>query len=261
MKKKGFFWPVAILVAAIVFFSAYQLFGYLNIKAAQEYWLTDTIKSVNRFSDLPYDIKKDLDNKYYQSNIKSAIYWVPSTASRVSLNTISAANLINKVSGALIAALNGGQQKVYEWLAVEIAKTSAAAIISTTTGSAKAADITVWLYETGSTYSSYKKVADNTFKALTKNTQLSVEVAAWILQTEMTYINNNLSQGFQKLAGIKTGKAALEVYIVSVQGENKKNEKLFDSGMEFYYYDVNKKKFVNYFRDVYSVEIKSVKTK
>ena len=181
MTNKTFFWTTGILLVVIVFFGGYQLLGYINTKAAQEYWLTDTIQGVNRFADLPNDIKKALDNKYYQSNVKSAVYWGPSTASRVSLYTISAANLINKVSGALIAALNGGQDKVYEWLAAEIAKTAAASLISGATGSTKAADITIWLYETGSTYSSYKKVTDKTFKALTKNTQLSVEVAAWIL--------------------------------------------------------------------------------
>jgi hypothetical protein len=228
---------------------------------------SDKIESYSSFVNLPTEIKSDLSKKYSQASIKSGVHWEVSTASYYSVRTLDFANLVNKVSGGVLAAIEGGKDKVYDWLAEEILKTVASSIIAYGTSDA-AADVTIMLYDS---YKLYPKVAKKTFKAITQSAQLSAEVAAWVLSTEMTYINNNVSKGFSKITGLNWGSGPMHIYVVGVDGENFegriKNGKLinengfYDKGLKFYYYSNKTKKYINYYDDIVSRKLEVKQTK
>jgi hypothetical protein len=244
-------------------FSETSLTGWLWGGTSSE----DKITSIGKFTDLPDGIKRDLSKKYSQASIKSGIRWDVSTTSITAIKTLKYSNLINKVSGGVLAALEGGKDKVYEWLLEETAKTLGGSIISYGTSDA-VGDVSVLLYDS---YQLNKKVAGKTFKAITKSSQLSAEVAAWVLNAEMTYINNNVSKGFSELANKNWGGGSLVVYIVGVEGENFEGrvqggkliseQGVFDKGLKFYYYDTNSRAYKNYFDDIVSTKIQVTKTR
>lgn len=217
----------------------------------------DKIEAKKRFSDLPYDIKVDLDKIYSQSSIKSGIYWRMSQVSRKATTTIMAANFINQINGGILAAMQGGKEAVADWIAEELAKKLASDIIAEQT-TEKKAEFTLVLYDVAKL--DYAIVSKG-FKAVVNAGDLQVQAASWVLQAEMDYINKNLSQGYQKLASIDlwTGTKPLEVYIIGVEGENK-NTGLYDKGVKFYYFDYSKNKYLDYFDDVVAIKIEKVKS-
>ncbi len=216
----------------------------------------DKIEAKSRFADLPDDIKVDLDKIYAQQSIKSGIYWQMSQASRKATSTIFVANFINTINGGVTAALKGGKEAVADWFAEELAKNLGKAILAETT-TEKKAEFTIVLLDAAKLD---HEIISKGFKAAASNTDIYLSAASWVLETEMAYINTNLSQGYQKLAAIDlwTGLNPLDVYIIGIEGENKITG-LFDKGVKFYYFDYSKNKYVNYFNDVVASKLKDAK--
>lgn len=245
--------------APVDHFSYYAIMAGFG-KAVIEYLWSDKIEAKSRFADLPDGIKQDLDKLYSQSSVKSGIYWRLSQTSRKAASTILVANFINQINGGVMAAIKGGKEAVADWLAEELAKQLAGEVLAEQT-SETTAEFTILLYDSAKLgFAAGSKIGEMGFKAAASSADLGVEVASWILETEMNYINENLPQGYQKIAGLDfwTGLKPLEIYIIGVDGENKENG-FYEKGVKFYYLDYEKNNFVNYFNDVVATEIKDVK--
>jgi len=216
----------------------------------------DIIRGVDRFADLPNSVKQDLDSQYSQSSIKSSVYWQVSPVSQFASQTLLGANFVNQIAGGVIAAAEGGQDMVLDWLVEEIALKAAGHVITATAGE-EAANITLAIYDTASTGS---ELYSEGFSAIKNTPMLQAKAVAWVLAREMEYINEHVGEGYSQIATKNLWSMdgePLKIYIVTLHGENKTTGRM-DKGVKYYYYYSTERTYKNYANAVVGTELKEV---
>lgn len=235
-------------------------FSYFSLIAnpLAEFMKVDVIEPINRFADLPLDVKQDLDSQYFQTDIKAGLDWTVSPRTRVASQAILGANFVNTISGGILAAIEGGEDMVYDWIAEELIKEIGHDVLSAAFGE-EAADFSITLYDTAALGAEIYGVG---FEAVKNTPMLQAKIAAQILSYTMDYINANTQEAYSDLATLDwwaylTSDAPLEVTVVGVSGENKKTG-YYDQGLKFYYYNHTDKKWYNYANGVVAMDVNEV---
>lgn len=236
------------ITAAVDDFSFFTVLVNL-VKSVLE---VDVIEAVDRFADLPDGIKQDLDRMYPQSAIRSGLHWKVSPLTRAASQTLLAANFVNQISGGVIAAIDGGEEAVADWIAEELAKKLGQDILADVAGE-QAADITMAVYDTATLG---KELYTEGFTAIKNTAMLKVKIVSWVLAREMEYINANVQEAYSKIATLNlwsqvTSDEPLEIYVIGIQGENKQTG-FFETGLKFYYLNDQTGRWENYANGVFA---------
>ncbi len=223
-----------------------------------ELFRTDVIEPVNRFADLPDDIKIALTPLYSQSSIRSGLYWQVSPLTRAASQVLTQANFVNTISGGLIAAIDGGQDAVVGWVVETLIQEIGHDVLAAAAGE-ETADFVLTLYDTGALG---LELYSEGFKAIKDTAMLKVKIAAWILDKEMAYINANVDEAYSKLAELNLWSAVvsgepLQIYVIGVQGENLQTG-MFNRGLKFYYFNDSTERWENYANNVKATKISNV---
>ncbi|MFC1687696.1 hypothetical protein ACFL0L_03890 [Patescibacteria group bacterium] len=235
-------------------------FSYFSfiLNPAAAFAQVDIIEGIDRFADLPLGVKQDLDNEYSQGSIKSGLDWTVSSRTRIASQTILGANFVNTISGGILAAIEGGEDMVYDWIAEELVKEIGHDVLSSTFGE-ESADFAITLYDTATLGS---EIYDMGFEGVKNAPMLQAKIAAQILSYTMDYINDNTQEAYSDLATLDwwaylTSDAPLNVIVVGINGENLLTG-YFDQGLKFYYYDNTDKKWYEYANGVVGMDVNDV---
>lgn len=201
------------------------------------------------YAQLPTDIRKDLNNQgFYGNEVKAMLEIHPSLATRVSSVVLNAANAISRVADLAIGKAISPTE-FDEAIQLTAVKEGIAKI------GGPAADITliaVSLSDGAEIARQVYQVARGATDVVPAN--VAAKAAAWVLDSEMRFINNRVSGAYQNILGKSN------LWFVWAQAGKQSGNVLDKRGMLCYYYNPGSKQYLRYFSDAASI-IMTVKKK
>ena len=219
---------------------------YDVVEAIQNY--TEDI-SRQSYSNLPQGIKDDLSDIVTQ-DIKSVVKLELSHLTKFSSAIIDFAGLVSETSELALDLVDGTKQAIVKGASLTLAS------LASQYADSELAGFSLMLYssaDTGKDIGKYLGGAD-----LDPYT-IAAEAAAWVLAMEMQYINDNMDKAFTDLYKYNILSLSwLKMYAVFIDsGPVADAAKPRMKGIKFYYYDEGKDKWVNYYNDIVTWEIKA----
>ena len=208
---------------------------------------TEEIKEVD-FFDLPEEIQSDLAD-VQTLDIKSVVSLKLSHVTKLASALISFSNLVSKASGLALGVIDGTKQAIAKAVVLTIASEAAEYTESELAG------FGLFLY---SSFEAGKSAGEYLGGADLDPYTVAANVASWVLQAEMEYINANMDKAFSDIYKFNpTSFSKLHMYAVFINSsaypETGKPQR---KGVKFYYYDEDSSRWINYYNDIVTWEIK-----
>ncbi len=201
------------------------------------------------FDKLPQEIKDDLVDVVTQ-DVKAVVSLEISHITKLASAIISFANLVSETSNLTLGALAGTKEAI----AKAVILTTASLTAKYTQSELGSFGLMLYgTFETGRNTGKYLGGAD-----LDPYT-VAADAAAWLLQLEMEYINENIDKAFTEIYKYNPASfSKLSMYAVFIDSRPvPETGKPGRKGIKFYYFNESSGKWVNYYNDIATWEVRT----